>query len=295
MKFNIVIAVLICALLSGVTIRHVMPLTTENATTSQSMDAYNNNASVSLIGEFRSSISGYLWDKSEEYLHSGVRLRTLTKNEAIAGSANLASSSDGLEQHHNETSVIPNSSNDPRWLWGDIERSVRPWFDVSGHKHRNPTETIPLFRFMTWLDPHFIPGYLVGANIILFAGNDKISQAMSFISEGMNNNPHSIALPTEYARYLITKKKDLSGAVIYLLKAISNSEKEINGELEKTALVDSYRWLVLTYRDLGNHKLAQKFALRANSLFPHDPIFQRILSNESLKKEIFSPEQEHHH
>lgn len=295
MKTQFTVVGLLSIWVCGICIQRAMPIATESAESAQDFEVYENKASASLVGEFRSSLSSYLWDKSDEYLHSGVRIRAMTKNEISNNNVRQASSSDGLQSHHNETSVIPAKENDPRWLWGDIERSVRPWFDVRGHKHRNPEETIPLFRFMTWIDPHFIPGYLVGANVILFSGKERTDEAMRFIFEGIRNNPSSVALNTEYARYLISKQGKLEAALPYLLNSLGIATKKKLSEAEAIALNDTYRWLVLAYRNLGKIDLARNYARNAITLFPNDPVFENIISGSPIKEETFSPESEEHH
>jgi hypothetical protein len=85
----------------------------------------------------------------------------MTEREKRLRTAREASSADGIDTHHDETSVIPERERDPRWLWGDIERQVKPFFDVRHHFHRPVREVLPLYRFMTWADPTFVQGYAV--------------------------------------------------------------------------------------------------------------------------------------
>ncbi|MFX6376062.1 hypothetical protein ABTF96_18045, partial [Acinetobacter baumannii] len=75
---------------------------------------------------------------------------------------------------------------------------------------------------MTWVDPTFVPGSLVGAQMILFDNRKNLPQALAFLEEGARQNPKSIAIFTELGRYhlVYTQRYDLSDR--YLQKAIEN-------------------------------------------------------------------------
>jgi len=261
----------------GLLVRFVLPEYTKRAETAGAFEVYEQKASASLVGEFRSGLSGYLWLKADEYLHGGVALRPMTEHERHA-EVHEASSADELESHHGETGVIPEPEHDPREIWGDLERHVKPYFDVRGHQHRHARETLPLFRFMTWTDPTFVPGYVVGAQVILFADRSRVDEALTLLREGLRYNPDSIALNTEYARHLLTKKEDFEGAEIYLLKAVQLGANHQENDFEKESLQDAYRWLVLSYGKRGMNEKERFWALEGLKYFPDDAVCLRAVS-----------------
>jgi tetratricopeptide (TPR) repeat protein len=274
---KIVIGCIVGLWVCGLLVRTVLPEHTRRAETAGVFEVFQQKASASLVGEFRSSLSGYLWLKTDEYLHGGVLLRPMMEHEQHAG-AHEASSADELGEHHGETGVIPEPERDWRGIWGDLERNVKPYFDIRRHRHRHVREALPLFRFMTWADPTFVPGYVVGAQIILFSNKTQIDEALRFLREGLRYNPDSIALNTEYARHLITKRMDYEGAETYLLKAVRLSEKNKADGFEKESLRDAYRWLVLSYNKRGMREKERYWALEGLKHFPDDGICLRAVS-----------------
>ncbi len=275
MKIMFCFVVAIAFVIGGVGIQKVAPQLKNDGPTTESIEAFQDNASTSLMGEFRSTLSGYLWEKTDEYLHGGVKLRAMTDAEVKNQSAHSASSADELQTHSNETSVIPSEEFDPRGIWGRIERTIKPFFDVRSHHHRNSRETIPLFRFMTWIDPTFVAGYIVGANVINFANPKKPKQVLDFLKEGIKNNPKNIQLRTEYARYLITQSKDLITASEILNTAIQISKSKHLSKVEKESLQDTYRWSVLVFRDLSRVDQMNRIAIEGLTIFPEDPILRK--------------------
>jgi hypothetical protein len=202
----------------------------------------------------------------------------MTEREKHHGTAHAASSADGLHDHHDETGVIPEPERDPRWLWGDIERNVKPYFDVRHHFHRPVREVLPLYRFMTWIDPTFVPGYLVGAQMILFDNSKNLPQALAFLEEGARNNPKSIAIFTELGRYhlLYTKRYGLSER--YLLRAVENgADWTPSNPFEREGLLYAYRWLALRAYKLGELGRMRTWAWRGLQRFPDDGVLQMLM------------------
>ncbi|MEJ5384854.1 MAG: hypothetical protein WHS44_08250, partial [Fimbriimonadales bacterium] len=188
---------------------------------------------------------------------------------------------DGLDTHHDETGVIPEPERDPRWLWGNIERNIKPYFDVRHHFHRPVREVLPLYRFMTWVDPTFIPGYLVGAQMILFDNPKNLPQALAFLEEGARNNPKSIAIFTELGRYhlLYTRRYDRSEQ--YLLRAIENgAEWTPSNPFEREGLLHAYRWLALKAYKQGELGKMRTWAWRGLQRFPDDGALQMLMEKQ---------------
>lgn len=242
----------------------------------QTFEVYEDNAATSLSGEFRGSLAGYLWGKTDEYLHGGMLLRAMTAAERDAG-AKEATSADNIQSHHGETSVIPEPNRDARGFWGDIERNVKPYFDVHGHKHRNVRETLPLYRFLTWADPTFVPGYYTGAYVLYSSDHGRIGEVLNLLAEGIRYNPRSVVLHVEYARYAYMHGNRSAEAKTCLTQAIRLGRATQPNETEKDAVLDAYRWLVLIYRKEGSLRQAETLARVGAALYPGDPVFTRTL------------------
>jgi hypothetical protein len=251
----------------------------ERAETLDAITLYERQAMISVMGEFRSSLAGYLWAKTDEYTHGGVRLRPMTEREKREGSAREASSADGLAHHQDETSVIPEKERDPRGIWGDVERHVKPFFDVRHHFHRPVREVLPLYRLMTWIDPTFVPGYLVGAQMLLFENKKRLPQAIEFLQEGARNNPRSIAIFTELGRYALVYQHDPAKAEGYLRRAIANgSSWAPQNPFEREGLLHAYRWLAIMERRAGQMAEARRWAQEGLTCFPDDPVLNQLIS-----------------
>ena len=260
----------------GLCVRISMTEQTKRADEADALELYETNAATSVTGEFRSSLATFLWAKTDEYIHGGVQLRPMTDYEKQNG-ADRATSGDKIILHEGyETGVLPSKDKDPRGFWGSIEREVKPYFDVRGHKHRNPAETLPLYRFMTWADPKFIPGYYVGAQVIASTRGPK--KAIVFLEEGIRYNPQNLALNTEAARYILLAKTDKERAELHLLTAINGASDRELSESEGPVLQDAYRWLVLLYRSEGNKQKEIEWARRGIALFPTDPVCRHSLN-----------------
>ena len=240
-------------------------------------------ASASLFGQFRSSMADFLWLKVDKYLHNGVDLRGLTPLEKEAKTADRVTSAKGEEgnrEHRGETTVVPSRAHDWRGLYGDVEREVQPYMDMEGHKHRDPKEALPLFRLMTWSNPHFIPGYVTGA--MLIARDPKhYEQAVAFLQEGERNNPTSIEIDNALGMMYTAKLRQYSTAIPYLTHAIALStarDPQTLSDDENDAYQGSYRWLVLCERESGDQITARKVALAGQARFPDDVVCRDYLN-----------------
>lgn len=258
-------------LVGGMLVRYSVPTLTERAETVDAMQVYDRHALTSVVGEFRGSLAGYLWLKTDEYTHGGVRLRPMTEREKQSDKVHRASSADGLHDHADETGVIPEPERDPRWFWGDIERQVKPYFDVRHHFHRPVREVLPLYRFMTWIDPTFVQGYLVGAQMILFDNKANLPEALKFLHEGAQHNPKSIAIFTELGRYYLVYKEQYDQSERYLLKAIENGKDWMpTNPFEREGLLHAYRWLAISAYKRGDASARRRWAYEGLQRFPKD-------------------------
>jgi hypothetical protein len=238
-------------------------------------------ASASLFGQFRTSMADFLWLKTDKYLHNGVDLRGTTDLEREAGDADKVTSAKGEAWQHNseETTVVPSAQRDWRGFIGSIEREVRPYEDMSNHTHRDPKETLPLFRLMTWSNPHFIPAYTVGAALIA-QDKTKIGDAVAFLRDGVKNNPQSIEIHTALGQMLTSKQRAFNEAQPYLKQAIAlGHARDVKTltEDEMDAWQNAYRWMVLNRREAGDAAAARAAAQEGLRFFPDDVVCQRYL------------------
>ncbi len=70
------------------------------------LEAHETHASASLLGQFRTSVSGWLWLRTDLYLHNGVAMRPLTDQEIASGRTGVGSS----DNHGVTSTTIPKSS-----------------------------------------------------------------------------------------------------------------------------------------------------------------------------------------
>ncbi|MFB3897482.1 MAG: tetratricopeptide repeat protein [bacterium] len=106
-----------------------------------------------LLGEFRATIADILWVKVDDYFHSSVS-----------------------EEDHER-----------------IHPGHKDWHPNKEAQHRAETnpdaEFMPLIRLVTWLDPSFMMAYQVGGWWLSNKLN-KQDEAVSFLKEAIQNNPH---------------------------------------------------------------------------------------------------------
>ncbi len=208
---------------SGVSAKYALPNHLIQPSSEGANEVYEEKPTTSIVGEFRTSVASYLYGKAHEYMHGGVVFRAATDTE-VANGRRTASHGDSLEAHHGsqETTVIPEQEFDPRSVWGELDRGTQPWMDIRQHGHRDLSEALPLFRMMTWADPHFIEGYDMGSYLVFSsAKNKRVDRAMKFLEEGIANNPESYRLHKSYGHYALTITKQNELALKHLEKAVS--------------------------------------------------------------------------
>ncbi|HRI44167.1 MAG TPA: hypothetical protein PLL78_03390 [Fimbriimonadaceae bacterium] len=256
------------------------------ATTGQpaGLDAHESHASASLLGQFRTTFSGWLWLRTDLYLHNGVEMRRLTEQEVAGdhrGSSSIDNHDHALHDDSLITTVIPSAEQDFRGIFGDIERATSAYKDMTQHTHNDPVSALPLFRLMTWVDPSFLPGWTTGAAIIARDRSDRsLEKALGLLREGLAKNPRSIALDGEIGYLLAARRRDFRQAVHHLDRArIQSLERAALSDDEFEALPQIYRWLSLSYRERG--MLAEMYAVLREGVerFPEDAVLQRLLES----------------
>lgn len=252
---------------------------------------YEDKPVTSLVGEFRGTLAGFLYARSDEYMHGGVIMRATTEREMANGGIRLASHGDDMRDTHGkgETSVIPESERDARGIWGELERETQPFMDIRHHKHKDISEALPLFRMMTWSDPHFVEAYNFGAFLVFSAAQDhNLQRALDFLAEGLANNPRSYVLHTEYGQYQFNNAKNLAAAREHFLKAAQIVEATPKAQLEKVDAQDQeeaergWEYLVITCRKQNDRANELLWAQKGLKRYPDSATFRRSLKRLEL-------------
>lgn len=250
----------------------------------ESLDVHESNATASLVGQFRTSVSGWLWLRSDLYLHNGVEMRPISEEERKHGvKVQEAHHEEGHEDLHEGDIVttVPPKERDFRGIFGDVERQVSSYKDMHGHDHNEPTVAMPLYRLMTWLDPQFVQGWTMGGMILARDRSPAgTARSIAFLKEGWQANPQSVDILSQIGYTIATREKDLKLSAKYLEEARSVGYprfKEL-GETEKEGLNTAYRFLALCYRDLGMRDEEMAVLREGIKLFPDDPLLPRILN-----------------
>ena len=274
-------------MMTGGTIAHrAEPLVTGTGGLSPAQqEKLEQSASASLFGQFRSSMADFLWLKVDKYVHNGVDLRGLTEREKTGQQVARASSAAGEDcSHHDETTVVHEKARDWRGLFGDLERETRPYNDMHGHRHRDPKETLPLFRLMTWSNPHFVPGYVVGASMIA-RDRSRVPEAIRFLKEGAQSNPSSIEIQNALGMLLTVRQRRWDEAAPYLERAIALGaarDPQTLSEDENEAYQHAYRWLVLNRREARRPHEARRAAEAGLRVFPDDVVCRDYLRGKGV-------------
>jgi hypothetical protein len=248
------------------------------------LDVSETSASASLLGQFRTSTSSWLWLRTDLYLHNGVELRPLSESEKQAGRKGVGSAEADLGRVMGDESVvtsIPSPERDFRGWLGNLDRATSTYRDMNNHLHNEPEQAIPLFRLMTWIDPNFIEGWTAGSTVIARKRSDEgTKKALQFLNEGLKANPESVSILNEIAIANITRRKDLETAVTYLELARRSGTEHLKKlpESEREDFVQTYRWLALCYRDLNQMDEMREILNEGHELFSHDPIITMLMN-----------------
>lgn len=247
------------------------------------LEMHETHASASLLGQFRTSASSWLWVRTDLYLHNGVEMRPLSEAELHAGHKGVGSSDNEDKALHDDelhVTVIPPKERDFRGLFGDVERATRAYKDMRNHGHNDPVTALPLFRLMTWIDPQFIPGWTTGAAVLARDRSDRgLAKALEILEEGRAKNPASIALNSEIGYLLAARRRDFDGAIMSLEHARRLGSGDLGrlSEDDREALPTAYRWLALIYRERGRLDKMYAILREGRHRFPDDAVIERLL------------------
>lgn len=246
------------------------------------LEAHETHAAATLLGQFRTSLSSWLWLRADLYLHNGVQMRPLSDFEVRSGVGGSGSADNQDKKLHDDsrlTTVVPPAERDFRGWMGDVERATSAYKDMAHHAHNDPKQALPLFRLMTWLDPQFIPGWTVGAHILV-RGHDPrgVDRAFALLRQGLEHNPRNVELWGELGHLQATRGKDLMTARGSLATArrFAQSRPIPPDEDEAQAVSDVYRWLSLVHRELGEVGEMVAVAREGSARFPDDVVLRRL-------------------
>lgn len=252
------------------------------------LEAHETHASASLLGQFRTSVSGWLWVRTDLYLHNGVEMRPLTEAEINLGRTGVGNNEGdhSIMDDSKIVTVIPSRDRDFRGIFGDIERATKAYKDMTNHSHNNPKQALPLFRLMTILDPNFVPGWSTGA-AVLALGKDKPSyvRAVEFLKEGLEHNPKSVSIWNQLGFTYTARLHDYPKATHAFEEAVKSGEAvqlAILSEDDQESLQYAYRWLALMYRESGDLKNYYTTLRKGLKKFPADIPMERMLNRPPL-------------
>lgn len=245
------------------------------------LEVHETHAAATLLGQFRTSLSSWLWLRADLYVHNGVEMRPLSELEIEAGREGVGSTDNEDGALHDDSkivTVIPPPERDFRGLFGEIERRTKTYKDMRGHTHSDPYLALPLFRLMVWVDPQFVAAWTTGASIL---ARDRSPagylRARDFLREGLRKNPDSAAILADLGALTLTRADDRDQALAYLEQAREEGRRRWPRlpEDDMEGLLAAYRWLTLLYRDLGRPDLQVARAREGLRFFPDDPLLRR--------------------
>lgn len=245
------------------------------------LDAHETNAGASVLGQFRTTATGWLWLRTDLYLHNGVEMRMLSDQELAGGAKGVGSRDEELGRLLNDDKVVtlvPDEARDFRGIFGDIERATQTYQSMKKHGHNEPKDALPLFRLMTWVDPQFVPGWTTAASIIADDRKDgSFNQAVGLLTDGLHENPKSVQILNELGRLYASRPKDYENALVYLDRAVElNLDPKKLEEGDAEAYLNVFRWASLCYRELGNREGQHRTAALGLRAFPDDTVLGRL-------------------
>ena len=244
------------------------------------LDAHETYASVSLLGQFRTNICAWLWVRADLYFHNGTEMRPESDVELRSGRSAESQAKDTTQlDRFSEVTVVPPADRDFRGIIGDVERAVKTYRDMHNHRHNDANEALPLFRLMTWVDPHFVPAYTMEGTILLGDGSSaRLKKSLQVLNEGLQENPESLELLEQIGATRAYPGRDLTGATPPLLRAITLGVahfKTLDSD-QSDALLQSFRWLGLCYRNEGLTEEMAATAAQGLKYFANDPVLAHL-------------------
>ncbi len=182
------------------------------------------------------------------------------------------------ERRETRVLTIPSARHDFRGFLGDLERATKPYLAADGKMYAKPLEqTLPYYRVVTWIDPHFVEAYVVGATMISDAGQ-HVREAEEYLLEGARHNPESFEIQTELGHFALVYRQDYPSAARHLEAALRlvPADRKLS-DVQTDSLQDAWRWLALTYREWGQPDRARRVARAGLAVIGEDISLRGIL------------------
>lgn len=132
------------------------------------------------------------------------------------------------------------------FLWIKIDRIHDTYYG----NFSKEAELIPMYRLVTWLNPHLDEAYYVGSYLLYKFG--KPGEGWKFNQEGLKMNPRSGKLELNAAQFILFERgnrkltiRDYEAAIEHLKRAL------IFGGIENDEILIAYQDLKLAYDNLG--------------------------------------------
>ena len=260
--------------------------------TQRETEALEEKAQASLFGQFRGSMSDFLYLQVDRYVHGGVDLRGMTEKEISKKEAHVTSE-DGVEtgtrQHDGtETTVVPERKADWRGVLGDMERNIKPYASMANHRHKDPREALQIYRLMAAANPKSVRAYTEGGWLMVGMKGEGPERAFQFLSEGLRANPDSIELAASLG-WLLTRvlERYADGARIleYAVRVADAHDPATFTTDEKDALQSVFRYLVNNRKYAKDRAGARAWATEGLRRYPDDVSCKKFLADDAAAKQ----------
>jgi hypothetical protein len=134
-------------------------------------------------------------------LTAAVLLACVAGTEALVDQARPAANDESGVQFSGAAIIVRGFAGEIRglladFLWLRVDEYVHHRRIAEGEINASDDEAIlPLLRLITWLNPHYVDAYALGAQWLAFHFN-KPREAVVFYDEGVRNNPRAAGLIT---------------------------------------------------------------------------------------------------
>lgn len=195
-----------------------------------------------------------------------------------AASAPGTTGESGHDDHGSGTpTLIRSAEKDFRSFIGDLERAVKPWRPPDApHTHTGSDELLPWYRVLTLTDPHNIRGYLIGSWwLARNKSGARIDEAISFVQEGIRNNPEAYQLHLMLGNHLRASGKGPDSRTVYRRAAdlaLKQRPRDIGSNPWWTRYMEedaraSVRMAVLSEKEWGRIEDALRMARKFDAAF----------------------------
>jgi hypothetical protein len=257
---------------------------------SKTLEAGEKAAGASLLGQFKTSSAANLYARADLYLHGGVELRPMSRGETNQGVRNAQVAGNQAQQLGSEADMvtsIPSPERDWRGFIGDMDRATGAYKDMHGHTHNDPGVTFPLFRLMTWIDPHFITGWTTGSMMLTETRTREDAQkSIDFLKQGLAANPESIDILTRIGVLHAQQMGEVREGLRYFNRALKVIHEGKIGPEDQDAEIETYRWLCICYDNLGDRETLKRIADEGIEKFPDDQVILRIQIQRLGRKDL---------